>query len=406
MRGEIKMYSDNIDSCRWKEELFRFIDTSRNDILNFWKEIVNLEGRYDEVNDLSKLAGYLKQMFEEEGVECHLLDAGHKIAPVLTGILGKDIDAPAILFSGHYDTVFKRGTLGPEPFKIIGDRAYGPGVLDMKGGIAITLLCVRALNYIGFKSFPIKIVFVGDEESGRSSKGNSTIQILSDYARGALFGFNMETGVVDGGVCVGRKGGADYTITVRGVSSHPGNAFVKGRNAIEDMAHKIIALQSITPKDYSYTVSVDTIEGGTASNIIPEICKIKVDVRFSTQKDYIKIFDEIKEICKKTYVDDTSTELTVDSVMPPYETTENVMKLYKHIVTTAKKYGLCVPSENRLGGASDASSVSAVEVPVLCSCGVPGDGNHTNSEYAFVNGLFERAKLLCAAIIDAHKFGY
>lgn len=93
--------------------------------------------------------------------------------------------------------------------------------------------------------------------------------------------------------------------------------------------------------------------------------------------------------------------MTQEGTFPPYETTDGVMKLYGHLVASAEKYGLAVPSKSHLGGASDASRIDA---PVLCSCGVPGSGNHTSSEYADVEGFFERAKLLCAAILEADSF--
>ncbi len=398
------MYQCDIDNAETRRQLFEFIENSREEMLAFWEDLVNHEGRYDEVAPLVDTANFLKRAFEKEGFKCQLADAGDGFAPVLTGVLGEDRPSRPVMFTGHYDTVFKKGTFGDAPFKIEDGKAYGPGVLDMKGGIAISLFCAKALNYIGFDALPIKIAFAGDEEGDRTVAPNSTVQILSDYAKGVLFAFNMETGVADGGVCIGRKGSADYTVSVKGVASHPGNAFANGRNAIEETAHKIIEIQQLTPKDYGYTCSVDTIEGGVASNAIPDFCKIKIDTRANTQKDAAHIRESLEKICAKTYIDGTSTELTLDGTFPPYETTDGVLALYEHIVYTAKKYSLDIPSKNHLGGASDASRIGAVGVPVLCSCGVPGAGNHTGSEYALVEGFFERTKLLCASILEADGF--
>lgn len=385
-----------------REEVFGFIDAKREEFIGFWRDLVNHEGRYDEVEPLRETAAFLKSAFEKEGFKCELAETGEHFAPVVMGVLGAERPGAPVLFTGHYDTVFKKGTFGENPFRVENGRAYGPGVLDMKGGIAISLLCAAALNHAGYDARPIRIAYAGDEEGDRTVAPNRTVGLLSESSEGCLFAFNMETGVADGGVCVGRRGSADYTVTVNGVAAHPGNAFASGRNAIEEMARKIIEIQALTPADLAYTVSVDTIEGGTASNTIPDCCKIKIDTRANTQKDADLIRESIEKICAHTYIDGTSTELTLDGTFPPYETTDGVLKLYDHLVRTAEKYGLAVPSMNRLGGASDASRICA---PVLCSCGVPGAGNHTSSEYADVEGFFERAKLLCAAILEADSFG-
>ena len=107
------------------------------------------------------------------------------------------------------------------------------------------------------------------------------------------------------------------------------------------------------------------------------------------------------ESAESTETTGGTLRMGTNATFPPYETTDGVMKLYGHLVASAEKYGLAVPSKSHLGGASDASRIDA---PVLCSCGVPGSGNHTSSEYADVEGFFERAKLLCAAILEADSF--
>ena len=395
------MQTCGADCAKKREELFGFIDGKREEMLAFWKELVNHEGRYDEVENLREVAAFLKKGFEEAGFKCELVETGSEFAPVLTGVLGAERKGAPVLFTGHYDTVFKKGTYGENPFHIENGRAYGPGVLDMKGGIAISLLCAMALNHVGFDARPIRISYAGDEEGDRTVAPNNTVNLLNESSKGCIFAFNMETGVADGGVCIGRKGAADYVVTVKGVAAHPGNAFAKGRNAIEEMAHKILEIQRLTPEDLSYTVSVDLVEGGVSSNTIPDRCQIRIDTRANTNKDAARIKESIENICAKTYIEGTSTEVTQEGTFPPYETTDGVMKLYGHLVASAEKYGLAVPSKSHLGGASDASRIDA---PVLCSCGVPGSGNHTSSEYADVEGFFERAKLLCAAILEADSF--
>lgn len=161
------MQTCGADCAKKREELFGFIDGKREEMLAFWKELVNHEGRYDEVENLREVAAFLKKGFEEAGFKCELVETGSEFAPVLTGVLGAERKGAPVLFTGHYDTVFKKGTYGDNPFHIENGRAYGPGVLDMKGGIAISLLCAMALNHVGYDARPIRISYAGDEEGDR-----------------------------------------------------------------------------------------------------------------------------------------------------------------------------------------------------------------------------------------------
>ncbi len=241
-------------------QIYKYIDDKDEEMLTLWREIVNMESYSDEKEKVDLLAKTLKAKFEEEGFDCRLIDVGDKNGKTLVGILGAERKGKPIIFSGHMDTVFPSGTFGESPFKIEGEKAYGPGVLDMKGGIVISLFTVRALNSINYNERPIKIIFSGDEEIGH--KGSQGAEIILEEARGGLCGFNMETGLIDNSICVGRKGRIGCQINVKGVESHAGNDFTSGINAIEEMAHKIINLQKLTELESGTTVSVGTIKGG------------------------------------------------------------------------------------------------------------------------------------------------
>ncbi|MGO0862688.1 M20/M25/M40 family metallo-hydrolase, partial [Clostridioides difficile] len=160
------------------------------EIISLWKEIVNIESYTNCKESVNKVAEKLKCEFEKEGLDCDLIDVGNN-GSTLVGTLGSNRNEKPIIFSGHMDTVFEIGTFGENPFKIMEGRAYGPGVLDMKGGIVISLYVIKALNKIGYKDRPIKIVFSGDEEIGhKDSKGGD---LILKEAKGGLCAFNMET---------------------------------------------------------------------------------------------------------------------------------------------------------------------------------------------------------------------
>lgn len=381
-------------------EISKFVDENREEIISLWKEIVNIESYTNCKESVNRLAERLKCEFEKEGLDCDLIDVGNN-GSTLVGTLGSNRNKKPIIFSGHMDTVFEIGTFGENPFKIMKGRAYGPGVLDMKGGIVISLYVIKALNKIGYKDRPIKIVFSGDEEIGHKDSNGGDL-ILKE-AKGGLCAFNMETGLVDNSLCVGRKGRIGCNIHVKGVETHAGNDFEGGRNAIEEMANKILQIQKLTNLEVGTTASVSIIKGGRVSNSIPEDCSVEVDLRFEKVEEMENVKKRIQEICGDTYIEGTSTHVDFVSEMMPFETTEDVMKFHKFVNTVSKENGFGEINAKRLGGSSDASYLTIANVPTICSFGVKGEWNHTSREYALVDSMFERVKLISTIVLNLDK---
>ncbi|MGO0986087.1 M20 family metallopeptidase [Clostridioides difficile] len=381
-------------------EISKFVDENREEIISLWKEIVNIESYTNCKESVNRLAERLKCEFEKEGLDCDLIDVGNN-GSTLVGTLGSNRNKKPIIFSGHMDTVFEIGTFGENPFKIMEGRAYGPGVLDMKGGIVISLYVIKALNKIGYKDRPIKIVFSGDEEIGHKDSNGGDL-ILKE-AKGGLCAFNMETGLVDNSLCVGRKGRIGCNIHVKGVETHAGNDFEGGRNAIEEMANKILQIQKLTNLEVGTTASVSIIKGGRVSNSIPEDCSVEVDLRFEKVEEMENVKKRIQEICGDTYIEGTSTHVDFVSEMMPFETTEDVMKFHKFVNTVSKENGFGEINAKRLGGSSDASYLTIANVPTICSFGVKGEWNHTSREYALVDSMFERVKLISTIVLNLDK---
>lgn len=382
-------------------QIYQYIDSNRESILELYGEIVNLESWYKEPENVNIVAERLKTEFEKEGLVCKLIDVEPN-GKTLVGILGEDRGGKPVVFSGHMDTVFPEGTFGKKPFKIVDEKAYGPGVLDMKGGIIISLYVIKALNSIGYNERPIKIIYSGDEEACHG--GSRGAEIFLEEAKGGICAFNMETGLIDNNLCIGRKGRIELHVTVEGVEAHSGNDFLSGRNAIGEIAHKILDFHNMTDLEVGTTVSVGKIQGGTMANAVPKECKIQVDIRFEKAKEMDKIKQKIKEICEKTYIDGTTTTYELASVMAAYETTEDVMRFYNYVKDTAEKFGFGEIKARRLGGSSDASYITIAGTPALCSFGIRGEWNHTEREYALVESLFERSKLISTVIMNLSKF--
>ena len=271
----------------------------------------------------------------------------------------------------------------------------------MKGGITIAFFVVKALKEFGFKDCPVRLFFVGDEEGNRT--GGNTVEMIKKYTQDILVDFNMENRYESGEVCIGRKGVCEYKVAVTGVASHPGHAYDDGRNAIEEMSHKVIALQACTPKnkDREYSVNVGTIKGGTVTNGVPAYCEAYIDVRMLSMAALRECENKMMEACSKTVIDGTTTELKQMDMLIPFETTENVLKAYNTLKAISDEVGGTITGSIVVGGASDAAYIASVGAKVVCQCGTKGALTHNEGEYAIVESLYESIRLF---IITAYNY--
>ncbi len=383
-----------------REKIDAYIESHRDEMFEFWKFLVNTASQARERNNALDLCNKLEKVLVENGFECTQLDVGEINSHALLGVLGADRPGAPVLFSGHYDTV---SLPGEHPFRVDEEgHARGLGCLDMKGGIAIALYVVKALNEIGWAERPIKFLFLGDEEKGH--QGANTPEVIMQQARGALCAFNMETGLVSNNICIGRKGGGVANFTVHGVGAHSGNDFLKGRNSIAETAKKICDLQGLTNLELGTTVSVTMIDGGTVPNCIPPECKIDVDVRYELSSERDRVVNSLKEIAEKNYIDGCTTDYEYNEYMAPFETTEEGVRLATFIAGVSEAVGLGEMGQIRLGGGSDASYITMAGVPTVCSMGVRGEFNHTDREYALPSSLYERTALLANVVDHIDEF--
>lgn len=383
------------------EELKEFAKRNREEMILFWESLVNMQAGTKEIDRVNRIMDFLKKHFEMEGISCRLVDTKGS-ANVLVAELNQEAPGKPLLLSGHVDTVFPSGSYPEDPFRIEDGFARGPGVVDMKNGVAMIFYMMVALKHFGFTERPVKAVLVGDEETSHS--GGIADQILMDEAKGCLCCFNMESGRMDNCLTVGRKGCLDCHITVHGVAAHAGNDYLKGKNAIVEMAQKLPLMQALTKYDDGLTVSVGVIKGGMVSNAVPDYCYAELDVRYKKQKDMLWVEEEIRKICEKTFIEGTTTELEFVAPMPPFEETEANHKLLSYINSMAETCGYPPFGGIYVGGGSDASYISSMGVPTVCSMGAQGSGAHTMEERASVESFFDRWIITTAAIMEADRF--
>lgn len=390
---------------QYYNEINRFIDAHKDEMVEKWKTLVNMEGHYDEKENVERAAGWLKNEFEQEGFQCRIHEVMKERAGILVGVLGSDRPGKPVIFSGHIDTVHHSGSFGKEnPFEIRDGKAYGPGVLDMKGGIIISLYVVKALNHLGYNEHPIKILYAGEEESDHI--GNDADIFYTEESKGALCAFNMETGHIENRLCVGRK--TQYTVRakVHGLGGHAGNEFTKGKNAVHEAIFKAAELTKLTDLDRGTTVTVSVINSGTNTNTtsIPDLSEFAVDIRVFSDEIGKKVLEDVDQIMKKVFVEGTTTEYYVDlAKLHPFEPNPQIMRLFSLVNQVAADHGFAEFGQIQLCGASDAGAIAAAGIPVLCSCGPIGEFNHNVREYAVVDSLFERAKIYALTVTEIDK---
>lgn len=281
-----------------------YVAAHHEEILQKYEEFINLKDFWRDADDVTVVGQWLKKEFDAEGFDCELIDVGPKAGKVVMGTLGADRPGKPILFSGHMDTALASDLYPEKPFRVEDGIAYGPGVLDMKGGILISLYVVKALNAVGYAGRPLKILFAPDEEGLHSY--TDVASFIQEHSAGCLFALNMETGLMDNALAVGRKGRLGVDVFVKGKSAHAGAAFLDGISSIEEMAHKVLDFQALTDLEMETTVNTGVIKGGTIPNAVPAECMCSLDIRFKYMSELERVRKAISEICAKNYVEGTT----------------------------------------------------------------------------------------------------
>lgn len=379
-----------------RDKAYEWTDAHKDDMVDLWKQMVTIDSGIGVKEGGMEMGNLCAGILEKLGFSIRRVSY-EKCGDTIIGERG-DLSKPYTILMGHMDTVFFKGEPEKRPFTIKDGKAYGPGVLDMKGGVTILLYAVRFLLEAGYNRYRIKIILAGDEEVAH---GNSTAS--ADYekeAKGAIMGFNLETGFVDNSVVIERKGVAQYLFEVDGVGAHAGNNPEDGRSAVEELAHKILDIQAETDWQEGTTVNCGVIAGGTVANAVPEHAWVKVDVRFKTTAGMERIEKAFQTIAKKQYVESTTTCCKKLVVFPPMERLESSEKLFERAEAIAEKYGFPKAKAIAVGGGSDSAHLTACGIPTLCALGVRGQFNHTEREWAEEESLFERTKLLMALLSE------
>jgi len=298
-----------------------------------------------------------------------------------------------ILLLCHMDTVFPLGTLVKIPYREADGKIYGPGVLDMKAGIVISLAAIEILQKSNALKRSVMLLCTSDEEAG-SLTSKDLIKELASQAELVLV---LESALADGSLKTSRKGVGEFQVKVKGRAAHAGGAHDEGRNAIEEMSHHVIAIQKMTDYEKGTTLNVGVVHGGTVSNVVPEEAIAQVDVRVMQPSEWERIQAEMMAL--SPVLDGTSLEITGGLNRPPMPFDERAKATFEKAKAIAADIGIELRA-GCSGGASDGNFVAPLGIPVLDGLGAAGEGLHSEREFIFENSLEERIKLLAALLLN------
>jgi glutamate carboxypeptidase len=369
-----------------------FINQKKAEMLDLIEQLVNIDsGSYMKAG-VDQIGDILTEKFEELGFEVEVNEEeeyGNNLV-----IRHKNAIEPKIILLAHMDTVFPEGTVAERPFRIEGNRAYGPGVVDMKSSLVELLYAIKALNHAGSTSGEnIEIILNGDEEIGSPSSRS----LIEERAVGKEYALVMEPARKDGSLVMARRGGGRYTLMVEGKAAHSGIEPEKGRSAIEELAYKIIQLHDLTDHDKGMSVNVGLIEGGTAVNTVSDSAVAHVDVRISEMEQGEYLEEKMKEICATTDVPGTNVVLEGEIGRPPMEHNDQTNSLLHIIKDVGEEIGMKI-SGTATGGGGDASFTAATGVATVDGLGPVGGNAHSDKEYLEIDTLPERTLLLAMTI--------
>jgi glutamate carboxypeptidase len=300
--------------------------------------------------------------------------------------------SPHLLLLGHTDTVYPLGTLQGMPWRERAGRLSGPGVFDMKGGIAQALFAIKALLAQGPLPCSVTLLLVPDEELGSPASHTLTERI----ARKSSAVLVLEPAFGAKGACkTSRKGVARYTLRVHGRASHAGLDFERGASAIVEAAHQILAIRALCRPAQGLTLNPGLVSGGTRANVVADFAEIVADVRFTRAAQAVKIDDGFRKL--RPHDSRCRLELLGGLERPCFERSKATAKLYRMAVQAAGRLGFQL-DEASVGGASDGNLTASLGIPTLDGLGSVGDGAHASHEFVAVRELPRRAALLAELI--------
>ncbi|MFM9882604.1 MAG: glutamate carboxypeptidase [Burkholderiales bacterium] len=393
----------------------RLLSLAQNEkpaLLQTLAELTAIESGSRELAELDRIARLLVAKLQALGAKVDLIapteDDTHRMSDT-PDKLGNMVRATftgtgtkKILLLAHMDTVYPRGMLADQPFRIDGDRAYGLGIADDRHGIAVILHTLAMLKAMNFRDYATITVFINaDEEIGSPGSRNHHTRLGAEHD--AILSFEGGGNVQEDRVRLATSGHALAQMTVRGRASHAGAAPERGVNALDELAFQILQMRDLSDPATGVKVNWTMARAGIVSNMIPPGAQATADVRVARVADYDGIEQRLRERIKKRLLPDAHVELVFERRVPPLEAKPSSRALSAHAQAVYRELGLTLKVlDDSGGGFTDAASASLkTNSPVIEGFGLRGFGAHTvNAEYILISSIEPRLYLATRMIMD------
>ncbi|MGD1076968.1 MAG: M20 family metallopeptidase [Candidatus Sulfotelmatobacter sp.] len=377
----------------WSERL-RYFEARQEEIVQTIREFVAIESPSDNKLAADRMGALLAARFEALGGRARVHRAGDFADSVQIDFPGRAKVSPVLLL-GHFDTVYPLGTLATMPCDVAEGRLHGPGVLDMKSGIAVMLYAIEALQkWNAGLPRPVTVFLVSDEEVGSCSSRKITEALARESAAVLV----LEPAGRRGAVKTARKGVGEYILNVKGVAAHAGLDPGKGHSAIVELARQITAVSKLNDLRRGLSVNPGVIRGGTRTNVIAAEATVEIDVRIKETRQAAALDRKFRSL--KPF--DKHCKLSIEGCINrmPMERNAGVAALYKKAQAIAKQIDWTL-EEAAVGGGSDGNFTAGMGIPTLDGMGGVGEGAHAVHEHIVISELPRRALLLAGMIESA-----
>lgn len=370
-------------------------------ILNHLKTIVDINSNSENINGNNEILIFIKNELINMGFYVEIINQ-HSVGATLVARNYSELhdEEQAILLLGHSDTVFPDDDTDSWAFTTAFGKCYGPGVLDMKGGLSQIIFALKILKATNNTYKPVKIIIASDEENGHLH--SDFTNILKQYSTDVKCTLCCESGRPDGAFVIGRKGVGRIDILSEGIEAHAGYELDNGVNAILNLTSLIEHIQrnKVHLSKEKQHFNLGKLNGGTEVNVVPGHAKAEFDVRFFTEQDFTSLVNWVKKNIEQCTADKPDANFSMNSVIeyPAMEVNEKNMALFHNVATIMEGAGMEQPRYVFVSGGADSSYISSFQIPVICAFGPAGNFNHTKREFIYVDSLFERIKLLALCI--------
>ena len=382
----------------------------RAPLLDTLRDLVNIESGSSDYEGVTRIGQLIGQRLRALGGEVEFVPSAADM-PRFENTPAKIADSVVARFRGrgtarilllaHMDTVYERGMLAKQPFRIDGDKAFGLGIADDKHGVAVILHTLSTLKAIGFDRYGLITVLISPDEEIASPAER---ELITATAAQHDITFSCEGAGQDDHISLATTGIELAILTVTGRASHAGQAPEAGRNALYELSHQLLQLRDLSNAATGVKVNWTVSKAGSVPNAIPEHAQAIADMRANRMDDFKGVQEEIRRRIRNTLIPDTTVEVRFEEYFPPLPVREQSMRAAEQARRIYGEIGLTlkVATESSGGGTDAAFAAMRTQAPVLEHFGLKNFGAHSNNaEYVEISSIEPRLYLLTRMVMES-----